>query len=402
MRILFLSHGDRGGGAAIAASRLMSALRQAGHVVRMLVQERTGEDPDVQTMTGVPWRWRRRLDRLPLVLYPRRSPEFFSCGWLPDQVASRVHAWRPDLVHVHWINNGFVASDTLADLRLPQVWTLHDSWAFTGGCHYHDTCSRFTTGCGSCPVLGSHEPADLSRLLQRRKLSALVRSQAVVITPSRWLQARLAATAAGGRVRSVVIPNVMDRGLFRITDRSAARQRLGLPVDTPIIVFAALQQADRNKGADLLAAALKQLPPGITPTLVTAGLGAAACFATVDLPQVHLAPRDSDAAMADLLAAATVVAVPSRCENLPYAVAEALACGVFTVAFAVGGIPEQISHGETGWLACPFDVADYARGLARGLAARPATDGGSASVTDPAVIQHEALYQDVCQGAGCP
>ena len=59
-----------------------------------------------------------------------------------------------------------------------------------------------------------------------------------------------------------------------------------------------------------------------------------------------------------------VFVLPSRQENLPYTVMEAMACGVPCVAFDVGGVHDLVEHERTGWLARPGDAADLARGIA--------------------------------------
>ena len=86
---------------------------------------------------------RRHLDALPVRFYPRREAGFFSPAWLPDRIGRLIANWRPDVVHVQWINNGFISVETLGRIRTPQVWSLHDSWAFTGGCHYR--CLLYTS-----------------------------------------------------------------------------------------------------------------------------------------------------------------------------------------------------------------------------------------------------------------
>ncbi|MDD2581518.1 MAG: glycosyltransferase, partial [Desulfuromonadaceae bacterium] len=58
-----------------------------------------------------------------------------------------------------------------------------------------------------------------------------------------------------------------------------------------------------------------------------------------------------------------IFVVPSRQENLPNMVMEAMSCGTPCVAFSVGGIPELVNHGESGYLAIPYDVEDFARGI---------------------------------------
>jgi glycosyltransferase involved in cell wall biosynthesis len=59
----------------------------------------------------------------------------------------------------------------------------------------------------------------------------------------------------------------------------------------------------------------------------------------------------------DLLAVTDVLLVTSRTEGMPGVVIEAGMVGVPTVGYAVGSMPELVSHGDTGWLVTPGDSA---------------------------------------------
>ena len=81
--------------------------------------------------------------------------------------------------------------------------------------------------------------------------------------------------------------------------------------------------------------------------------------------RVHELGTLSPEKMAMAMAAADATVVSSRMENLPNMVAESLACGTPVAAFAVGGIPEMVRSGETGFLASPHDPEDLAKGICR-------------------------------------
>jgi glycosyltransferase involved in cell wall biosynthesis len=61
--------------------------------------------------------------------------------------------------------------------------------------------------------------------------------------------------------------------------------------------------------------------------------------------------------------AADVFVLPSLSENLPNTIMEAMACGIPSVGFRVGGIPEEIDHCQNGYVANYKDAADLAKGI---------------------------------------
>ena len=62
------------------------------------------------------------------------------------RIVKKVNKLKADVVHLHWINNGMLSIEDLKEINAPIVWTFHDSWPYTGGCHI----------VGDCKDLGSH------------------------------------------------------------------------------------------------------------------------------------------------------------------------------------------------------------------------------------------------------
>ena len=135
--MLHLSAFDRRGGAAIAAPRLQQGLRACDVERRMLVQFRSGDDPNLHAPEG---KWpkevalfRDTVEPLPLSLYRRRSGSVFSPNWLPYGMARGVAAEGAEIVYPHWAHAGVLSPSALRRFQRPIVWTLHDMWPFTGG-----------------------------------------------------------------------------------------------------------------------------------------------------------------------------------------------------------------------------------------------------------------------------
>lgn len=371
MKILLCNSNDSGGGAARAARRLHQGLREAGVESVMLTQNATAPDPSIlapPTQTGrLLTSLRPHLDALPLKLYPGRRREVFSPALLPERAGRRIRAQQPDIVHLHWICEGFMRPETLAGLGRPLVWTLHDSWAFTGGCHIPGECVRYRRACGACPLLGSRREADLSRILWRRKRRAWRNLDLTLIAPSAWLAGCATSSSLFQDTRIEVIPNGIDVRLYRPIPRQTARELLGLPQDRGVILFGGVAiSGDRNKGGDLLMAALGKLTaarpnPGVDLVIFGAETGA---FPNAGLNTHYLGRLRDDISLSLAYSAADLFVLPSRSENLPNTIMEAMACAVPCVAFNQGGVPGMVSHRETGYLAAPESPEDLAAGMA--------------------------------------
>lgn len=108
--------------------------------------------------------------------------------------------------------------------------------------------------------------------------------------------------------------------------------------------------------------------------------------------RVHLTGWRRD--LAAVYAGLDVVVNTSDNEGTPVAIIEAMAAGVPVVATAVGGVPDMIEHGQTGWLAAPNDVAALQAGLVQALA-RPRAVLAAAQNQALARYSRQRLLDDI-------
>lgn len=364
--VLHLSARDNKGGAARATYRLHRGLRDLGVASRMLVQRRVTDDQTVDGPGGRPGVVydiaRRKIDGLPVRRYRNREPDLFSPAWLPERRGARVRHHQPDIVNLHWVAGGFLHPKTVARFESPVVWTLHDMWPFTGGCHYARSCGKYEDSCGACPRLGSDDPDDLSRSTWERKHEAWQDMEFTVVAPSEWLASCAEASSLFRNAAVEIIPNGLDVESFRPRQPDSVRSRLGIDSDANLVCFGA-DWATPRKGTDLLYDALARLETSADNVQVAVFGHADTDHAPdLDVPVEYLGFVDEDV-LRGLYSDADVVVVPSRQEAFGQTASEALASGTPVVAFDATGAKDIVDHEETGYLAIPFDVDDLARGI---------------------------------------
>lgn len=372
MKIAILNTFDSGGGAARSAYRLHKGLLDQGIESVFVTQFNKGAGANIvcgrTRFDKVIALLRPLLDMIPMKLYRKRDHhQPFSTAYVPIRRHVSREIEKSDLLHLHWIVHGFLNIEYLAHVKLPIVWTLHDSWPFTGGCHLPGACTEYQKSCGKCPQLGSGMEHDLTRLNWSRKRRAWKGLNMVVVTPSNWLAdcARKSSLFAGTQV--VTIPNGIDIQAFKPADKNVCRNIIGLPPDVNIILFGAMgATTDKNKGFDLLREAMLKLTSQVIDKPSMLVVFGAVC--PINLPDFNMEVRflgtlADDISLSVLYSAADVMVVPSRQENLPNTIMEAMACGTPAVAFRTGGIPDLIDHRKSGYLAEPFDTDDLAEGI---------------------------------------
>lgn len=373
MKTVIINSLDIEGGAAIAAHRLLGALSKSGVEARMLVQRKLGDDPLVIGPKGARARlveeYRFRMDCLPLRRYPDKGKELFSIANTVDTLLTKIEALDPEIINLHWVARGFLQIESIKNFTRPIIWTLHDMWAFTGGCHYDGSCGRYINECGLCPFLKSTRENDLSRSVWKRKMDSWKDVDITIVTPSKWLAECAQKSSLFKERRVKVIPNGLDTDVFKPADKIEARKSLGLPLDKLLVLFGAVcSTSERRKGFHLLEPALKKVVQGELGKRVelvvfgTRRTGAGK-DGELSLPVQYVGNLSSEAKLASFYAAADVFVAPSLEDNLPNTISESLSCGTPVAAFNVGGIPDMVEHKKNGYLVKACDAKELGRGI---------------------------------------
>ncbi|MFZ2308067.1 MAG: glycosyltransferase family 4 protein [Rhodoferax sp.] len=373
LKPLLLNSYDTAGGAAIATNRLHRGFLSVGVDSRLLVMHQSSGDPSV-IMPDARNLLQKIYAYIPAHLDERITRQLhasgaglFSPARRPDQLAAHIRKLNPDLIHLFWINSGFVQIESLKRFNKPIVWTLHDMWPFTGGCHYDNECRMFQKMCGSCPALASNNERDLSRQIWKRKFSAWKDIPIVVVATSRWIAEMAQSSSLFKERRIEVIPNGIDTQKYKPLDKTTARAAFNLPVDKKLLLFTAFgATTDRRKGNHFLEAALKRLSwEGWSERIELVVVGASPYETPPDLGmKVHfLGNMQDEVSQVLLYSAADATIAPSMQENLSNAVMESLSCGTPVIAFDIGGMPDMISHLENGYLARHFVADELAEGI---------------------------------------
>jgi glycosyltransferase involved in cell wall biosynthesis len=369
MFVTHVSSSDGFGGAAIAAHRIHEGLGRLGVSSRMLVSGKSTQDESVLAVVpgrSFTRRLRRRLRSEIIVRqFARHSgarPKYLD-AFSDDRAADRealleMIAWS-GIYHLHWVTGLLDCTSFFRSIPVdvPLVWTLHDMNPFTGGCHYTAGCNRFTVGCGACPALGSANSFDLSAAIFHRKLTAYNRLQPEnvrIVAPSRWLRREASRSVLFRRFEVTTIPYGLDTEVFQPRPRTVAREVFGIPREMRIVVFAAQSLDNHRKGLDLLIAALDGLD--LDGEIGLASVGGGRVFGILGKKYFSLGELKSERLISFAYSSADVFVLPSREDNFPNVLLEAMACGTPTVAFGVGGIPEIVRPGITGLLATAEDV----------------------------------------------
>ena len=366
--MLLINTSDLVGGAAIACHRLLEAHIGNQIDVQLLVLEKTKSiNKAVLKYTS---RWPVKHANLYaekfVFLHQEASKKnrfAFSTARFGENLYKHEAVKEADIIHLHWINHGYVSLKTLQQLvalNKPIVWTLHDMWAFTGGCHYSDACLNYQHTCGNCFYIKNNNPSDLSNQIWRKKQEIYQSGNFHFVTCSKWLQSIALSSSLLNSIPVDCIPNPININLYQ-------------PVIAPetekyTLLFQAMNLADTRKGfkyflesLDYIKKKFPQFAKKIKLLVFGKSKGVDLNSLGFEVENLGLLNQQEDIIKA--YQQADVFVIPSLQDNLPNTIMESLACGVPVATFNTGGIPEMVEHQYNGYITEQKNSVGLAEGI---------------------------------------
>jgi len=381
MNVLIINTADVRGGAAKAAYRLHKGLNMIGIDSVMPVKDKKTHDDRILKVNVLENKFgsidlniinaiqRRYIDqnRTPL------TNTKFTFPYPGYDLSGLEIIKQADIINLHFIAS-FQSCESIRKLLLsgkPVVWTLHDQWAFTGGCHYSAGCDKYKTDCLGCPQL-KDDLHHIPHKVLTHKLSLSDAAKLFIVTPSKWLS-RIARESLLFRELTIeVIPNAVEPDIFcPVGDKGESKKKCNIPNDVTTILFGAPSGNIKRKGFDKLLEAIETCMKNRKfRKLVKKEKIKVLCFGTPssDIEKLNISYKsfgkiNSDYELRDIYNTADFFVLPSLEDNLPNTMLEAMSCGTPLVAFNIGGIPDVVTDNETGRLVTPFDTGQFAEAI---------------------------------------
>lgn len=352
-----------GGGAGIAARRVTDALNSSPSMTADFLDMVAlgGRMPDDAAPPGNMSN-RRITDTHFTVEFPG-----FMRGWLIDMLQ------RYDLLNIHWASFlvGLAEIDELSRRGMPILFSCHDYYYFSGGCHYPASCDMLGKGCTGCPQVNTRFCPPLTIAgNQRIKKSILARPNVFLSAPSQFL-----------------VNEAIDAGLVQQNKTFVLRNPY-LPIQNPIageqkgprrIVLLADSMTERRKAMPLALEALKlayqalQDDGELTPPFIVEIIGyvdAAYAAAVEQSGFSHtLRGRITDhAEIASILNTCDFLLTCSLEDNWPNVLVEAGAYGVAPIVGPGHGCEEFVKMFGTGEIAMEYSAESFCDAIKSALA----------------------------------
>lgn len=367
MKVLHIFTGSINGGAARGAFWLHKGLLAHGVESRILNNSfEKYEDPRIATfLTNKKSIFfntlHKTIDEFPLRYYPQKKDFLFSTAMSGFDITKHpFYAWS-DVIHLHWINGGFINIKDLKEINKPIVWTMRDMWPVTGGCHVTISCKRYELGCGCCPHLNSNKENDLSRKIIKRK-EKYIPKNTVLVGISPWM-AQIARKSYLYRDFDIrMIFNNVDTDIFFPIGKKNAREVLDIKTDKKIIAVGAQYIKDHFKGFQKFLKALEYLDKDKYFILFFGRLSKE-IEESISFEYKYIGLLNDDISIRTMYSCANVYVTPSLIESFGKTIVESMCCGTPVVCFDATGQKSIVEHKITGYKAKPYDEKDFANGI---------------------------------------
>ena len=368
MRILFINTVDTSGGAAIVMQRLMKGLENSYNTENIvLVKEKKGVAGNTSALLtkGLQIGIEKIIDRLTRqagLLY-----QYFPFS--SKEILQVARSFEPNVISLHNTQSGYFATPLIRKLSLisPIVWTLHDMWSFTGNAAqtFGNMSWRQMNNDHSLTKIPPAIGLNTGKWLLRQKKNIYSKSELTIVTPSLWLKdlAEQSPVFYGKKIHHIF--NGVDTTIYKPKNKQESKLKVGLPPGSKTIMFSA-QDLDKNNpwkgGADLLTI-LSKINAISEKKIDFIAIGKnkgedLGLFKNVNVLYKGYIKDENE--MSDYLNAADLFIYPTKADNLPNVLVEAIACCTPCVTFDIGGTKEIIIQDVNGLVIEPFDFDKFA------------------------------------------
>jgi glycosyltransferase involved in cell wall biosynthesis len=419
-----LSTNDIRGGAGRAAYRLHKGLNEIGLHSYMVVRRKSSSHKEIFEIDIKKKSCAQIKERLlgkfiqGQYINQNRTPlsnTIFTLPYPGYDLSNLEIIRESNIINMHWVSY-FLSLTTIKKLlRMgkPVVWTLHDQWAFTGGCHYCAGCNHYVDSCANCSQIAD-DPLHLPQAIFKDKIKYFKDENLTIVTPSQWLYRCARNSRLFKNSRIELIPNSLETHHFFPVPKKEAKKKLGIPEHSMTLLFVAEMGYEKRKGLKELLDAVQICKKNKNfKQLMQKKMINILCFGepgkNLDQVGIHvesLGYINSEEKIRDAYNAADLYILSSLEDNLPNTMLEAMACGTPVVSFPIGGMPDMIKNGKTGAVAADISPRKLSEAILRLLfnpQEREKTGKNCRKlIRQRFALQHQAenylaLFKDLCK-----
>lgn len=284
----------------------------------------------------------------------------FTMNFLGVDIKNIESFKKADIIHLHWLNQGFIDLNHLKSLNKPIVWTLRDMWAFTGGCHYSLGCKKFTNNCGSCHILNSSNMIDISSKIQKKKEEFILSNKKLYVTTiSSWLADLALQSKLFGNLKILPMGNNVEINNFYPIGKNIAREMLNIKTKKKILIYGSQNPQDERKGWNILLDALKKIDKTKYFLVIFGNFWSSYELKKIGIEFKSFGYVNNENKLRKIYSSGDIYLAPAIEDGWPKSFGESMLCGTPVLSFKNTSIGEVITNNINGFTVKNFDSNEY-------------------------------------------
>ena len=290
-----------------------------------------------------------KLEKILKSIYLHSPRETFTLGFFGFDITKLKEYKNADIIHIHWLNQGFISLKSLSKIDKPVVWTMRDMWAFTGGSHYTMDFQKY-------------EKSYVSKLMQAFKKRNYTKNFHFVAI-SDWLKNKAKRSLILEDYKVMKIDNNIELKDFDLITKKEARSILNINTKKQIILYGAQNPQSKRKGWNIFVNSLKKLEKSSFFLLIFGNFWSQEVLDKIGIEYKVLGFINNRKILNATYRSADIFVASSIQDAWPKTFAEAMYCGTPTICFDNTSIAEIVDHKVNGYVVQEFDPTSLKEGI---------------------------------------
>ena len=282
-------------------------------------------------------------------LFLHSPRETFTLSFFGRDITKLEEYKTADIIHIHWLNQGFIKLSSISKIKKPVVWTLRDMWAFTGGSHYTMDFEKY-------------EKSKLSTIIKNFKKKSYKKSF-YFIAISDWLKNKALQSDVLREFNVDRIYNNIDLKKFNNINKKQGKDFLNINTGKKIILYGANNPQSKRKGWDIFVESLKKLDKAKYYLLIFGNFWSHKTLDKIGFEYKSLGFIDDTKILNSVYSCADLFVASSIQDGWPKTFAEAMYCKTPVVCFSNTSIAEIVNHKINGYVVQNFDSNQLKDGI---------------------------------------
>lgn len=357
MKVLHLIGGSHKNGAFQGANILHENLIECGIDSEILNNHLPNKNKSIKNihfinntfLKNIKYNFLKIIDKIFNSIFLPSPRSTFTSGLFGFDITKEKKYRESDIIHIHWLNQGFINIKSLSKIEKPIIWTLRDMWAFTGGAHYTIDFERY-------------EKSKLSNFIKRRK-KKFYPKQIIFVAISNWIKSLAETSEVLSNFKLKRIYNNIDIENFKKISKKKAMSYLNISTKKKIILYGAQDPQNNRKGWDILIETLRNIDKSKYFLLIFGKFWSDDALKKIGIEFKSLGFVEDRNYLNNIYCSSDIFLFPSKQEAFGKTWAEAMICRIPVVCFDKSCASEFIDHKINGYIVDKIDPFKFRKGI---------------------------------------